>query len=211
MHMCENVNLYGYTVKDSGNWANAICDSTNISMKNVTVIAGHDGIHITKCNNVTVSNCNFYTGDDCVAGLGNINVVVKASSPDIKGSPQARVWLSHKELLGTWEENAAMFHIGETVAGVVRSVEDYGIFIELAPNLAGLAEPKENVQIGQSASVYIKALIPEKMKVKLIIVDVFNSDYSAKNFKYFIKSGHIDYWKYTTADSDKVIETVFTP
>ncbi|MGN0605241.1 MAG: S1 RNA-binding domain-containing protein [Oscillospiraceae bacterium] len=141
----------------------------------------------------------------------NINVVVKASSPDIKGSPQARVWLSHKELLGTWEENAAMFHTGETVAGVVRSVEDYGIFIELAPNLAGLAEPKENVQIGQSASVYIKALIPEKMKVKLIIVDVFNSDYSAKNFKYFIKSGHIDYWKYTTADSDKVIETVFTP
>lgn len=77
MHMCENVNLYGYTVKDSGNWANAICDSTNISMKNVTVIAGHDGIHITKCNNVTVSNCNFYTGDDCVAGLGNTNVVVK--------------------------------------------------------------------------------------------------------------------------------------
>lgn len=141
----------------------------------------------------------------------SINVVVKAAAPDNSGSPQARVWLSHKELLGTWEENVNMFHTGETVAGVVRSVEDYGIFIELAPNLAGLAEPKENVQIGQSASVYIKALIPEKMKVKLIIVDVFNSDYTPKNFKYFIKSGHIDYWKYTTDNSDKVIETIFNP
>jgi small subunit ribosomal protein S1 len=139
----------------------------------------------------------------------NINVVVKSSAPENSGSPQARVWLSHKELLGTWEENVSMFNTGETVAGVVRSVESYGIFIELAPNLAGLAEPKENVQTGQSASVYIKALIPEKMKVKLIIVDVFNSDCPAKNFKYFIKDGHIDYWKYTTETSEKVIETVF--
>ena len=34
---------------------------------------------------------------------------------------------------------------GETVGGIVRSIEPYGIFIELAPNLAGLAEPRENV------------------------------------------------------------------
>lgn len=139
----------------------------------------------------------------------SINVVVKSSAPENKGTPQARVWLSHKELLGTWEENVSMFHTGETVAGIVRSVEDYGIFIELAPNLAGLAEPKENVQVGQSASVYIKALIPEKMKVKLIIVDVFNSEYTSKNFRYFIKGGHIDYWRYTTDNSEKVIETIF--
>ncbi len=137
----------------------------------------------------------------------NINVVVKSS--DCTGNSQARVWLSHKELLGTWEENASLFNTGETVAGVVRSVEDYGVFIELAPNLAGLAEPKDNVQTGQSASVYIKALIPEKMKVKLIIVDVFNSECPAKNFKYFIDKGHMDYWKYTTNNADKVIETVF--
>lgn len=55
-----------------------------------------------------------------------------------------------------------MFSTGETVGGIVRSIEPYGIFIELAPNLAGLAEPRENVRVGQAASVYIKALIPEK-------------------------------------------------
>ena len=42
-------------------------------------------------------------------------------------------------MLGTWAENAALFSPGQTVTGVVRSVEDYGIFVELTPNLAGLA------------------------------------------------------------------------
>ena len=47
-----------------------------------------------------------------------------------------RIGLSHKELLGTWMENAAKFAVGETVSGIVRSVESYGVFVELTPNLA---------------------------------------------------------------------------
>ena len=54
--------------------------------------------------------------------------------------PQGRIVLTLRELLGTWSENAACFAPGETVVGIVRSVEDYGVFIEIAPNLAGLAE-----------------------------------------------------------------------
>lgn len=57
-----------------------------------------------------------------------------------------RICLSQRELLGTWEENASLFEQGETVAGIVRSVEDYGIFVELTPNLAGLAEFREGVR-----------------------------------------------------------------
>ena len=52
----------------------------------------------------------------------------------VKSRENSRVTLSHKELLGTWEENAAQYHPGETVAGTVRSVESYGVFVELAPN-----------------------------------------------------------------------------
>lgn len=63
--------------------------------------------------------------------------------------PNGRVALSHKELLGSWEENAALFSPGETVAGVIRSSESYGVFIELTPNLAGLAEPRDDVFPGQ--------------------------------------------------------------
>lgn len=132
----------------------------------------------------------------------NIYVVIK----DVCGD---RVWLSHKELLGTWEENASKFHYGETVSGIIRSVEDYGIFVELAPNLAGLAEPKEGVAVGQHASVYIKALIPEKMKVKLIIVDVFSGTHIHRAPEYFITEGHISHWRYSSDLSSKVIESRF--
>ncbi len=121
-----------------------------------------------------------------------------------------RICLSHKELLGTWEENAEQFHVGETVTGIVRSIEDYGIFVELAPNLAGLAELKDNIRTGKSASVYIKAIIPEKMKIKLIIVDQNSETDNDMSFRYFISKGHIDYWKYSPDSSEKQIFSDFT-
>ncbi len=127
----------------------------------------------------------------------------------IKSLENGRIWLSHKELLGTWMENAGMFRTGETVSGIVRSVEDYGIFIELAPNLAGLAEPRPGVRLGQHAGVYIKAIIPEKMKVKLIAVDVFDAEYKTCELKYFYTGDHISHWVYTPESSSKVIETFF--
>ena len=139
----------------------------------------------------------FACGDDILA-------VVKAIDED------GRVSLTHKELLGTWEENAAGFSQGETVSGIVRTVEEYGVFVELTPNLAGLAEPRSDVRPGQQASVYIKSIIPEKMKVKLIIIDAFDADYAPQPVTYFIQGGHIDRWHYSPEDSVKVIETQFS-
>ena len=71
----------------------------------------------------------------------------------VKSNESSRICLTHKELLGTWEENAAAFSQGETVGGIIRSVEDYGVFIELSPNLAGLAEPRSGVTAGQGVGV----------------------------------------------------------
>lgn len=122
-----------------------------------------------------------------------------------------RITLSYKELLGTWEENAAFFTPGETVPGIVRSVERYGIFVELRPNLAGLAEYVPGVTPGQHAGVYIKSLIPERMKIKLILVDVFDAQYPNDPPQYFIKDGHIDRWVYSPAGAEKVVESVFSP
>ena len=123
-------------------------------------------------------------------------------------APDGKVTLSLKELLGTWEENAACFAQGETVSGIVRSVEPYGVFVELAPNLAGLAEPKSDVFIGQTASVFIKSIIPDKMKVKLIIIDSFDTKYSFEK-KYFFEGDHIDRWEYSPPDSYKIIVSDF--
>ena len=137
----------------------------------------------------------FYLGE-------NIKAVIKNIAPD------GKITLSHKELLGTWEENACLFAPGQTVTGVVRSVEDYGIFVEITPNLAGLAEPRANTLVGQQASVYIKSIIPEKMKIKLIIIDSFDTGYTPQ-LKYFYKGDSISEWDYSPKDCHKQITTKF--
>ncbi|MBQ8927833.1 MAG: 30S ribosomal protein S1 [Oscillospiraceae bacterium] len=127
----------------------------------------------------------------------------------VRGFEGSRILLSHKELLGTWEENAALFHVGETTCGIVRSVEKYGVFIELTPNLAGLAELRQHLTPGQYTSVYIKALIPEKLKVKLIVVDVCEPQAHPEPMRYFFEGDHLDKWVYTPRGAGKYIETVF--
>lgn len=137
----------------------------------------------------------FYTGMD-------IRVIIKYFEDN-------RVHLTHKELLGTWEENARLFSIGETVRGIVRSIEDYGIFIELTPNLAGLAEYKNNIKIGDQASVYIKNIIPDKMKIKLVIIDTFEYINIKPKIKYFYNKNHMSNFLYSPINSSKLIQTDF--
>ena len=131
-----------------------------------------------------------------------IRVVIKSIADD------GKITLSHKELLGTWQENAGMFSVGQTVTGVIRSVENYGVFVEITPNLAGLAEPKTDVFTGQQVSVYIKSIIPEKMKIKLIIIDSFINSYSPE-IKYFYNGDNIIEWDYSPQDCCKYIGTKF--
>ena len=122
-----------------------------------------------------------------------------------------RMYLSLRELLGTWEENAAQFLPGSCVAGIVRSVEDYGIFVELSPNLAGLAELRDGVAPGDSCSVYIKSIIPERMKIKLVIIDSLEPQ-SVTGIKYYIDTNtvrHISHWRYSPEGCRKIIETTF--
>lgn len=120
-----------------------------------------------------------------------------------------RLTLSHKELLGTWEENAARLSPGETVSGIIRSVEKYGVFVELFPNLAGLAEGGEGYQPGQNCVVYIKSLIPEKMKIKLNII-LTNDDPPEKiPVEYFYFGDHMDAFRYSPDGCEKIVETVF--
>ena len=137
-----------------------------------------------------------------------IKVVVKSIDYET-----GRIFVSTKELFGTWEENASVFQVGQTVWGIVRSVESYGIFVELAPNLAGLAELKENVREGQSCAVYIKSIMPEKMKIKLVIIDTYDEIIDTDSKKsYFVdteKISHISSWRYSPKGCTKLIETVF--
>ena len=61
---------------------------------------------------------------------------------------------------------------GERVQGIVKETEKQknGIFIELKPNLVGLAEYKDGYEYGQKVDVYIKRIVKDKKKIKLLIV-----------------------------------------
>lgn len=128
-----------------------------------------------------------------------------------------RIFVSLRELLGTWEQNAACFEMGQTVTGIVRSVEEYGMFIELAPNLAGLTELREETRevaktwVGQNAAVFIKSMVPERMKIKLVLIDTFEGPRTPSPLTYYIgdEVEHIDRWVYSPAGCRKRVETVF--
>ena len=153
--------------------------------------------------NLSVSRI-FHPSDRLRVGQ-RIYAVVRSVDPDAR-----RISLTHRELLGTWAQNAAMFSPGETVRGVVRSVEPYGVFIELAPNLSGLAEARDDLAPGMIVSVYIKSILPQRMKIKLTVIDVLAPSGKPEPPQYFVTDGHIDEWVYTPACCDrKYIATVF--
>ena len=142
-----------------------------------------------------------------------IDVIVKSND-----TQTGRIYVTLKELLGSWEENANNFSIGQTVFGVLRSIENYGVFVELAPNLAGLAELREdntafrNLSIGDTVTVYIKNIIPDKMKIKLVLIDIGNTKITPSPLKYYINTkevNHISAWRYTPERCEKVIESIF--
>lgn len=121
-----------------------------------------------------------------------------------------RFTMTHRELLGTWLENASYFQPGETVRGIVRSVKEYGTFIELAPNLSGLADTRENLQPGDGVSVYIKSIRPDRMKIKLQIIEKLPGAPTPPPIRYRITDGVLDHWIYSPPGCEKpVVETVF--
>ena len=96
-----------------------------------------------------------------------INVMIKSIDNE-----NNKVVLSYKELLGDWEENIKEYNEKTVVEGTVKEADKYknGIFIELKPNLVGLAEYKEGLEYGQRVNVYIKKIIKDRKKIKLLII-----------------------------------------
>lgn len=126
----------------------------------------------------------FRVGQDILAAVTDIDPAA------------CRFYLTHKELLGTWLENAASFSPGDAVPGIIRSIKDYGIFIELTPNLSGLAEWRGDVSPGDAVSVYIKSIRPETRKIKLQIIQSLGPSREPADLKYFITDGPIENWRY---------------
>ncbi len=94
-----------------------------------------------------------------------IEVMVKKFDRDT-----GRIELTYKELLGSFENNVKNLKEGDIVDGIIRNRIKTGVFVELKPNLVGLAEHVNGVEYGQKVLVSIKRIIPEKKKIKLVII-----------------------------------------
>ena len=141
----------------------------------------------------------FQTGEKILAAVKSVD------------RDRRRFTMTHRELLGTWMENACRFRPGETVRGIVRSVKDYGSFVELTPNLSGLADSREALQPGDGVSVYIKSIRPERMKIKLQVIETLPPPQEPEPIRYQITDGVLERWVYSPPGYEKEpVETVFT-
>jgi len=156
-------------------------------------------------NNISVTHTV-----DTVAEFRNISkmkVVIKSIDSNYK------IELTHKELLGTWEEEVSNIEEGDVVSGTVLSIEEYGVFIRISQNLSGLADRNYDfdLNVGDTVSVRILKIIDKNMKIKLNIISKIDSkEYNNRyNFVYRNVPEHIDKWVYNTPASTKKVETIF--
>ena len=81
--------------------------------------------------------------------------------------------------------------------------------MELTPNLSGLAEPNFDLRVGDAISVYIKSIIPERLKIKLVALRKLDPEtLPQRPLPYFRTTGHMDQWRYGSETMAKTI-TVF--
>ena len=158
------------------------------------------GVERLSISRISHAGLRFLVGQEIYAAVLSLDKV------------RRRVALTHRELLGTWAENAALFRAGMTVPGYIRGIKDYGAFVELTPNLSGLAESREGLREGDRVSVYVKSILPDRMKLKLLIIDQLPPAPAPEEPRYFITGGVMDSWQYAPQGCKKAGgETRFAP
>ncbi len=78
---CRRFGIRDLSILDSANYAIFFQLSDDIDVRNIKVTGGWDGVHFRGatnrwCRNVNIVNCQFYTGDDSIAGRYWDNVVI---------------------------------------------------------------------------------------------------------------------------------------
>jgi len=98
-------------------------------------------------------------------GLKELKVIVTSHDNN-------KIGLSHKELLGNWEQIINQFQKGSAYIGVVSAVAPFGTFVKLHPNLIALADKNTVAEVGDAVSVFIKDIDHKSHRIKLRIVSI---------------------------------------
>lgn len=179
------------------------CRVTRLESFGVFLDIGCGIIAMLPMDRISVSRINhprerFQTGQKILAAVWSID------------RENRRITMTHRELLGTWMENASRFSPGETVQGIVRSIKPYGSFIELTPNLSGLIDLHTGLAPGDHISVYIKSIRADKMKIKLQVIEKLSPQSAPEPLSYQITDGCLNHWIYSPPGCEKNVETIFT-
>lgn len=62
------------------------------------------------------------------------------------------------------------FKEGDIITGTVKNHHENSVFIEVEPNIVGLANYKSGVSYGEKVKVRVKKILPESKKIKLEII-----------------------------------------
>ena len=78
---CRGFTLRDISLRDAANYAIFFQASDDVEVRNVKITGGWDGVHFRGapsrwCHDIKLLNCQFYTGDDSVAGRYWDNVVI---------------------------------------------------------------------------------------------------------------------------------------
>lgn len=70
---CKHVTLRDVRIRDAANYAVMLEFTSDVEVRGVKITGGWDGVHFrgwkdNLCRNVTISDCELYTGDDSIAG-----------------------------------------------------------------------------------------------------------------------------------------------
>lgn len=92
-YLCKNVLIDGFTIINSPMWVIHPVLSENVTISNVSVNShgpNNDGCNPESCKNVLIKNCQFNTGDDCIAiksgrGADGHRIAVPAENIVIQG------------------------------------------------------------------------------------------------------------------------------
>ncbi len=77
LERCRDVIVRDVEFRHIGNWGVAAWHSTDLSFERFRVRGGFDGIDIGDCARVHIADSVFETGDDCLAGAGNRDVLIE--------------------------------------------------------------------------------------------------------------------------------------
>ncbi len=77
LERCRDVVIRDAVFQHIGNWGVAAWHCTDLSFERFTVLGGFDGIDLGDCARARIADSVFETGDDCLAGAGNRDVLIE--------------------------------------------------------------------------------------------------------------------------------------